>query len=408
MNDRHPAVFGHHRRKRRAVDVVNLARRQRLAWGHDLVARREDGHARRRVDQHLGVAERGYRTHAAGREHRARRQYQLARADVLPLPADVLAGRGRREQLDIVAGGRRFLHHHHRIGAVGHGCARGHFAAEPGGHRLHGHLAGVDRFDAPQEHRSVAGGARRVGGAHGVAVHGGACEWRHVGRRQHVAREHAAADLAERHRLGAIERPDGRRDDVLRLGERNRGLERPHLHHYISDFWSCCATWPSSGMMSRDIASRTACSDPGSTKIALAPTVPAVARLIIAAEPISSKLSMRNSSPKPSSRFSKSASIASNVPSRALTPVPPVVMMTRVSASVSHCFTDAVTSAGSSRTIANPVAWWPARSRNSRMARPLESVSLVRVSLTVSTKQPTETGPLALCSWWLTVLVLRL
>jgi hypothetical protein len=36
------------------------------------------------------------------------------------------------------------------------------------------------------------------------------------------------------------------------------------------------------------------------------------------------------------------------------------------------------------------------------MARPLESVSEVRVSLTVNTKQPTDTGAFALCSWWLT------
>jgi hypothetical protein len=65
---------------------------------------------------------------------------------------------------------------------------------------------------------------------------------------------------------------------------------------------------------------------------------------------------------------------------------------------VSHCFTDDVTTAGSSRTIAKPVTWWPACSRNSRMARPLESVSLVRVSLTVSTKHPTDTGAFDLCS----------
>ena len=85
-------------------------------------------------------------------------------------------------------------------------------------------------------------------------------------------------------------------------------------------------------------------------------TIPlADAQEIIAADPISSKLSMRKSSPNPSSRFSNRASTASNVPSRAVMPVPPVVMMTRVAASVSHCFTDAVTCAGSSRTMANPV-----------------------------------------------------
>jgi len=34
------------------------------------------------------------------------------------------------------------------------------------------------------------------------------------------------------------------------------------------------------------------------------------------------------------------------------------------------------------------------------MARPLESVSSVRVSLTVRTKQDTEAGPRARCSIW--------
>ena len=81
------------------------------------------------------------------------------------------------------------------------------------------------------------------------------------------------------------------------------------------------------GGIRRVMASFTALGDPGSTNIALPEAVPAVARLIIAAAPMSSKLSMRNSSPNPSSRFSRSASIASNVPSREVMPVPPVVMM---------------------------------------------------------------------------------
>jgi hypothetical protein len=42
------------------------------------------------------------------------------------------------------------------------------------------------------------------------------------------------------------------------------------------------------------------------------------------------------------------------------------------------------------------------------MARPLESVSLVRVSLTVMTKQRTDAGPAALCSTWLLGLMPRL
>ena len=96
------------------------------------------------------------------------------------------------------------------------------------------------------------------------------------------------------------------------------------------------------------MASRTAFGEPGSTKIALRDTVPAVARLIIADAPISPKLSIRKSSPKPSSRFSSSWSIASNVPSRDVMPVPPVVMITCVRESPTCSRTLAATCAGSS------------------------------------------------------------
>ena len=87
--------------------------------------------------------------------------------------------------------------------------------------------------------------------------------------------------------------------------------------------------------------------------------MPAVARLIIAAEPISSKLIIRNSSPKPSSRFSNRAVTASNVLSRGLMPVPPVVMMTCVAdrRAAPH---DGATCAGSSLTMACPLTVCPA------------------------------------------------
>ena len=70
----------------------------------------------------------------------------------------------------------------------------------------------------------------------------------------------------------------------------------------------------------------------GATTTILPAASPADARLIIAADPICSKLSIRNSSPKPSSRFSSSASTASNVQSRDVMPVPPVAMTTWTSA----------------------------------------------------------------------------
>ena len=99
-------------------------------------------------------------------------------------------------------------------------------------------------------------------------------------------------------------------------------------------------------------------------------TRPAQARLSIAAGPMSSKLSIRNSSPKPSSRFSSSASMASNVESREVMPVPPVVMITWASPA-SCARRNAVTSAGSSRTMARATTWWPSASSRSAMARPL-------------------------------------
>ena len=145
------------------------------------------------------------------------------------------------------------------------------------------------------------------------------------------------------------------------------------------------------------MARRTAASEPGSTKIALRPTVPAVARVSMAAARISSKLSIRNSSPNPSRRFSSRRSTASNVPSREVMPVPPVVMMTRVAASASWRRTQAATRAGSSRTIAVPEIVCPPPSSSARIARPLVSVSSVRVSLTVTTKQATDAGAWALC-----------
>ena len=53
---------------------------------------------------------------------------------------------------------------------------------------------------------------------------------------------------------------------------------------------------------------------------------------------------------------------------------------------------------GSSLTIVRPTTVWPAAVSRSAMARPLVSVASVRVSLTVTTKQRTDGGALALCS----------
>jgi len=82
------------------------------------------------------------------------------------------------------------------------------------------------------------------------------------------------------------------------------------------------------------------------------PMVPPVARDSMAAAPISEKLSERNSSPKPSSRFSSSPSITSNVESRGERPVPPVNRTARQSGSFTRPRKRALICCGSSGTMA--------------------------------------------------------
>ena len=82
---------------------------------------------------------------------------------------------------------------------------------------------------------------------------------------------------------------------------------------------------------------------------------------------------MRNSSPKPSSRFSSSALIASYVLSRDVMPVPPVVMITWTSRSARWRSIVPRTSSGSSLTIVRPVTTWPAAVSRSAIVRPLVS-----------------------------------
>ncbi|MNC68010.1 hypothetical protein D3C75_1185600 [compost metagenome] len=73
------------------------------------------------------------------------------------------------------------------------------------------------------------------------------------------------------------------------------------------------------------MASLTAPVEPGMEKTAVLPMVPAIARLRIAAEPMSSvKLSSRKISPKPGRVLSNREETASYVVSRGEIPVPPV------------------------------------------------------------------------------------
>src|SRR5206468_1445147 len=155
------------------------------------------------------------------------------------------------------------------------------------------YLSREDLLDTFEHLRLVAARAERVFGANRVTVHGGSRERRHIERRDDVARHHAAVRVPERHTLGPHQRSHLRVDQRTCFVERDRLADRTHLRRHVD---TCCTTWPSSGITRRVSASRTAFSDPGSTKMAFRAAVPAMARLSIAAGPISWKLSMRNSS----------------------------------------------------------------------------------------------------------------
>ena len=128
-------------------------------------------------------------------------QHHLAARDVGAGIGDELAGRGGAAQVDrrcaLVLDQLGMLDHHHRVGA-----ARNHAAGRDRGGRAgrdlerrrmaaHDHLA----VETQPARRDVAR-ARGVGGAQREAVHIGAIERRHVDRRGHVMREHAAERVA--------------------------------------------------------------------------------------------------------------------------------------------------------------------------------------------------------------------
>src|SRR6185295_5828708 len=80
-------------------------------------------------------------------------------------------------------------------------------------------------------------------------------------------------------------------------------------------------------------------------------------------------------------------------------PVPLVVMIACTSAAATSCRSMIPrTRSGSSVTMARPATSCPAATSRSAIARPLVSVSIVRVSLTVTMKQRTDCCARALCS----------
>ena len=145
------------------------------------------------------------------------------------------------------------------------------------------------------------------------------------------------------------------------------------------------------------MARRTAAGEPGSTKIALRPTVPAVARLIIAAEPIVVEADHPEQLAEAVEPLLEQGGDRLERRVRALMPVPPVVMITWVPASASRSSRKSdlrrlVADDGVSR---DGVSGGLEQFANGAAARVGGSV---RVSLTVTTKQATDAGARALCS----------
>ena len=177
------------------------------------------------------------------------------------------------------------LDHHHGVGSIRNGSSGGDLDAFSVSDRACRDLPCERLPDQAEGHRGLARRAGRIGGANRVAVHRRTREGRHVGVGVDVLRQHAAVCVLNADALHAVDRHNRGVDDRPRLRQRHRPFERTHRagRHFLT----CCTTCVSSGMIRRVIASLTAFSDPGITKITLPLTVPAVARLIIAAEPIS-------------------------------------------------------------------------------------------------------------------------
>src|SRR5262249_7016029 len=143
----------------------------------------------------------------------------------------------------------------------------------------------------------------------------------------------------------AVVAPVGERNPEVRHASRVRVSKDRQGHVFLSSPTRC----PISGPSSFSIASRTALAEPGIHARRVRPYTPADAREARAREPISAKLSIRNSSPKPSSLCWYRRSTASMVVSRGATPVPPFNRI--ASALGARRRHSASTSAGSSRTI---------------------------------------------------------
>jgi len=106
---------------------------------------------------------------------------------------------------------------------------------------------------------------------------------RQIAFAREAACDDAAVGVGEWDALEARHRMDVRQQQAKRVGQRDRLPDRPHRAHRRSSRTTCAI----SGTISCVMPSVTASTEPGSANTALRPIVPAAARDIIAAAPIS-------------------------------------------------------------------------------------------------------------------------
>ena len=156
--------------------------------------------------------------------------HQISRGNVRAAASDVLSWRCGGENGDVgVIDARRFLEHHHRIGAVGHRRPGGNLGARAAGDSVGGRLPGEHSLGDREADRRIAGGADRIGGDHRVAVHHGTSERRNEHVSRHVGGGDAADGVQQRYALGSRHRSHMLREQAPRLVDRNRRLERSQI-----------------------------------------------------------------------------------------------------------------------------------------------------------------------------------
>ena len=217
----HAAVRGDDGAEREAVDVVDLAGRQRRVRARRPRCRSTESPpaAARTPRRRRGRSAASDPTRLGVEQVAAHATTRSPAVMSAPRRSDVLARRRRREDLDGVAGPwlrqrGRVLDHHHGVGALGQRRAGRDFGAAAAARSSR---AASGRCRSARRCASRTGASRVApvvsAAIDGVSVHRRSRERRHVDARRHVGGGDAAGGIGQRHALGARDRADRRRRD---------------------------------------------------------------------------------------------------------------------------------------------------------------------------------------------------